>query len=242
MPEDAGRNTPPADTGTATPTLSTSPPNGRALGGTAPPRDYWAGITADEQGRRYSAAIPRPRTDLRAPAGQVVHIQVAALGNNDPTTDEDSTPPGASSPSHHRQSFGSYTGFTDTFIVQYRPLFTARAVAYGPLTLDGDVATQRVSVLGRMARRRAHLARREPDRGRLRGVLDDDGRGSSDESVARPRAALSSPLPLTRRRPPVDDVGLRLLVGVRLPDESQRRLAQVQMLAGPDTAELAGVD
>ncbi|MFC7249351.1 DUF4864 domain-containing protein [Halomicroarcula sp. GCM10025324] len=149
VPEDAGRNTPPADTGTATPTLSTSPPNGRALGGTAPPRDYWAGITADENG----TAVTQPRylalePTCERPPGQVVHIQVAALGNNDPTTDEGLNATWRFFAPSYRQSFGSYTGFTDTFIVQYRPLFTARAVAYGPLTLDGDVATQRVSVLG----------------------------------------------------------------------------------------------
>ncbi|MFC6862749.1 DUF4864 domain-containing protein [Halomicroarcula sp. GCM10025817] len=149
VPADSGRPTPSADTATATPTLSTSPPNGRALAGAVPPRNHWAGIAADTNGTaavqpRYFSLHPT----CERPPGQVIHIQVATLGTNDPTTDEGLNVTWRFLAPTYRQSFATFDGFADAFIVGYRPLFTARAVAYGPLDRDGDLATQRVSVLG----------------------------------------------------------------------------------------------
>lgn len=148
IPEDAGRTTPPADSAT-TPAATPADPNGRSLAGTAPRRNYWAGIAAGDNGTTVSQPrILSARPICDRPPGQVIHIQVTALDNNDPTTDEGINTTWQFLAPTYRQSFGTYTTFADAIIVSYRPLLTARAVAYGPLDRDGSVATQRVSVLG----------------------------------------------------------------------------------------------
>jgi hypothetical protein len=73
---------------------------------------------------------------------------VAALGNDDPATDAGLNTTYRFLAPTYRQSFATFDGFRDAFVAGYRPLLTARAVAYGPLTRDGDVATRRVSVQG----------------------------------------------------------------------------------------------
>ena len=147
IPVDSNRTAPPA--GSTTPVDGAAGGDGRPLAGTPPPRDYSTGVYADGSDafvRQPRILSMRPTCDR--PPGQVIHIQVTALDNNDPTTDAGINTTWRFLAPTYRQSFGSYRTFVDTAATSYRPVITARTVAYGPLDRDGDVATQRVTVLG----------------------------------------------------------------------------------------------
>jgi hypothetical protein len=95
------------------------------------------------------AAQPRylsVRPNCRRPPGMVIHIQVVALANNDPQTDEginttyqfsNPTPPDGTGPPEI---------FVERLERSYSPLLNHRRVTYGPLQRSGIVAFRNVTV------------------------------------------------------------------------------------------------
>jgi len=76
----------------------------------------------------------------------VIHIQVEALRNNDPATDEGiATVWRFASPANKRVT-GPYRAFASTIRSRYRPLLTAETISYAPLTRDRDRVTREVAV------------------------------------------------------------------------------------------------
>jgi len=76
-----------------------------------------------------------------------VHIQVLALQNNDPATNEGiNTTWQFASPSN-RDLTGPYSNFVRTIESGFEPLLNATGVRYGPLDRDGDTASQPVTVV-----------------------------------------------------------------------------------------------
>ncbi|MBX0323218.1 DUF4864 domain-containing protein [Halomicroarcula sp. F13] len=129
---------------TASPTPE---PNGRSLAGDPDRREYWGGITAPDN--RTGAAQPRYlslRPTCQRPPGLVVHIQVNALRNNDPATNEGINTTWQFAAPTNRRAVGSYETFVDVVTTQFRPLLNASTVTYEPLERDGARAHQRVTV------------------------------------------------------------------------------------------------
>ncbi|QIO22875.1 DUF4864 domain-containing protein [Haloarcula sp. JP-L23] len=125
----------------------TPDPNGRSLADSTGRRDYWGGITAPDN--RTGSAQPRYlslRPTCERPPGLVVHIQVNALRNNDPVTNEGINTTWRFAAPSNRRAVGSYEAFVDVLTTQYRPLLNASTVTYGPLERDGGWAHQRVTV------------------------------------------------------------------------------------------------
>lgn len=148
VPADLNRTAPPAGS-TATPVGAATDTDGWARAETASPHGYSTGVYADGSDvfvRQPRILSMRPTCDR--PPGQVIHIQVTALDNNDPTTDAGINTTWRFLAPAYRQSFGTYRNFVDTAATSYRSVVTARTVAYGPLDRGGDVATQRVTVVG----------------------------------------------------------------------------------------------
>lgn len=112
------------DTATTTPT-----PTARAVGG----------LNATE---RYAALRP---TCARPPS-VVVHIQVAALSNNDPATNDGVRATWRFAAPSNRQYTGPYENFEDLITSFFQPLLSAETVAYGPLTVADDTVERRVTV------------------------------------------------------------------------------------------------
>ncbi len=87
------------------------------------------------------------RPNCERPPGLVVHIQVLALQNNDPATNEGiNTTWQFASPSN-RGLTGPYSNFVRTIRSGFEPLLNATGVRYGPLDRDGDTASQPVTVV-----------------------------------------------------------------------------------------------
>jgi len=109
---------------------------------------YWGNVSVDAN----KSAVTQPRVlELRPncerPPALVVHIQVLALQNNDPATNEGiNTTWQFASPSN-RDLTGPYSNFVRTIESGFEPLLNATAVRYGPLERDGDTASQPVTVV-----------------------------------------------------------------------------------------------
>ncbi|MEF8974002.1 MAG: DUF4864 domain-containing protein [Haloarcula sp.] len=111
-------------------------------------REYWGNVSVDAN----QSVVTQPRVlELRPncerPPGLVVHIQVLALRNNDPATNEGiNTTWQFASPSN-RDLTGPYSNFVRTIQSGFEPLLNATGVRYGPLDRDGDTASQPVTVV-----------------------------------------------------------------------------------------------
>lgn len=140
----------------ATPATPTVTPV--AVPGTATPAAPSPSPTRPARGTARGSPVTQPRyLDLRPtcerPPGLVIHIQVAALRNDDPATHEGiNTTWQFASPSN-RALTGPYSEFVELITDRYRPLLDAESVTYGPLDLDADPddggrasATRRVTV------------------------------------------------------------------------------------------------
>jgi hypothetical protein len=120
----------------------------QAVEATGAEREYWGNVSVDAN----RSAVTQPRVlDLRPncerPPGLVIHIQVLALQNNDPTTNEGiNTTWRFASPSN-RDLTGPYSNFVRTITDGFEPLLNATGVRYGPLERDGDTASQPVTVV-----------------------------------------------------------------------------------------------
>ncbi|EMA33980.1 DUF4864 domain-containing protein [Haloarcula japonica] len=111
-------------------------------------REYWGNVSVDAN--RSAVTQPRVlelRPNCERPPGLVVHIQVLALQNNDPATNEGiNTTWQFASPSN-RDLTGPYSNFVRTIQSGFEPLLNATGVRYGPLDRDGDTASQPVTVV-----------------------------------------------------------------------------------------------
>ncbi|GGM39874.1 hypothetical protein GCM10009006_21250 [Haloarcula argentinensis] len=109
---------------------------------------YWGNVSVDAN--RSAVTQPRVlelRPNCERPPGLVVHIQVLALQNNDPKTNEGiNTTWQFASPSN-RELTGPYSNFVRTIQSGFKPLLNATGVRYGPLDRDGDTASQPVTVV-----------------------------------------------------------------------------------------------
>ncbi|GGK56265.1 DUF4864 domain-containing protein [Haloarcula sebkhae] len=109
---------------------------------------YWGNVSVDAN--RSAVTQPRVlelRPNCKRPPGLVVHIQVLALRNNDPATNEGiNTTWQFASPSN-RDLTGPYANFVRTIQSRFEPLLNATGVRYGPLDRDGDTASQSVTVV-----------------------------------------------------------------------------------------------
>ena len=116
--------TPTAERVTAT---ASSGPAGPSNGGDRQPRYFGLNPTCER------------------PPGLVVHIQVAALANDDGTGEGIDATWRFASPSNRRQ-IGSYEEFVDLITRRYRPLLDAERITYSSLERTGRNATRRVTV------------------------------------------------------------------------------------------------
>lgn len=91
---------------------------------------------------RYAALRP---TCARPPS-VVVHIQVAALANNDPATNDGIRTTWRFAAPSNRQYTGPYENFEDLITSFFQPLLRAETVTYGPMTVADDSAERRVTV------------------------------------------------------------------------------------------------
>ncbi|MDS0219942.1 DUF4864 domain-containing protein [Haloarcula sp. S1AR25-5A] len=111
-------------------------------------REYWGNVSVDAN--RSAVTQPRVlglRPNCERPPGLVVHIQVLALQNNDPATNEGiNTTWRFASPSN-RDLTGPYSNFVRTIRSGFEPLLNATGVRYGALERDGDTASQPVTVV-----------------------------------------------------------------------------------------------
>ncbi|NHX40108.1 MULTISPECIES: DUF4864 domain-containing protein [Haloarcula] len=109
---------------------------------------YWGNVSVDAN--RSAVTQPRVlelRPNCERPPGLVVHIQVLALQNNDPATNEGiNTTWQFASPSN-RDLTGPYANFVRTIQSGFEPLLNATGVRYGPLDRDGDTTSQPVTVV-----------------------------------------------------------------------------------------------
>lgn len=98
-----------------------------------------------------SALIVQPRyLDLRPncerPPGLVIHIQVSALRNNDPTTDEGINTTWQFAAPSNREVTGPYPNFVELMEENFQPLLDAETVSYGQLFRGNDTASRDVTV------------------------------------------------------------------------------------------------
>jgi hypothetical protein len=107
--------------------------------------------TTVDPGTSESVTQPRYlalRPNCERPPGLVVHIQVSALRNNDPTTNEGiNTTWEFASPSN-RAVTGPYANFVDLIKENFQPLLNAETVRYGRLFRSNDTAYRNVVVIG----------------------------------------------------------------------------------------------
>lgn len=88
------------------------------------------------------------RPNCERPPGLVIHIQVSALRNNDPATDEGiNTTWQFASPSNQAAT-GPYANFAELIEESFQPLLNAETVRYGRLFRDNDTAFRNVVVTG----------------------------------------------------------------------------------------------
>ena len=80
------------------------------------------------------------------PPGLVIHIQVEALRNNNPATDEGIATVWRFAAPSNKAVTGPYEAFVGTVRTRYRPLLTADSVRYDPITREGDRVRRNVTV------------------------------------------------------------------------------------------------
>ncbi|RLM96266.1 DUF4864 domain-containing protein [Haloarcula sp. Atlit-7R] len=111
-------------------------------------REYWGNVSVDTN--RSAVTQPRVlelRPNCERPPGLVVHIQVLALQNNDPATNEGINTTWQFAAPSNRDLTGPYSNFVRTIQSGFEPLLNATGVRYGPLDRDGDTASQPVTVV-----------------------------------------------------------------------------------------------
>lgn len=86
------------------------------------------------------------RPTCERPPSLVIAIQVGALRNNDPATDEGINTTWRFASPENRQATGPVENFAEILRSGYRPLLEAERVAYGPLEREGARASQTVTV------------------------------------------------------------------------------------------------
>jgi hypothetical protein len=86
------------------------------------------------------------RPTCERPPGLVVAIQVGALMNNPPATDEGINTTWQFAAPENRRVIGSFGRFVDVIERGYGPLLDAETVTYGPLTRENGTASRRVTV------------------------------------------------------------------------------------------------
>jgi len=80
------------------------------------------------------------------PPGLVVYIQVAALSNNDPETNDGIRTTWRFAAPSNRRFVGPYENFEEVINASYRTLIEAETVTFGSLEKSGVVASQNVTV------------------------------------------------------------------------------------------------
>lgn len=109
---------------------------------------YWGTVSVDAN--RSVVTQPRVlglRPTCERPPSLVVHIQVLALQNNDPATNEGINTTWRFAAPSNRDLTGPYPNFVRTIRSGFEPLLNATGVRYGPLDRDGDTASQPVTVV-----------------------------------------------------------------------------------------------
>lgn len=111
------------------------------------------GQSATETPARYEngSAVAQSRylsqsPTCERPPGLVIHIQVEALRNNDPATDEGIRTAWRFASPANKEVTGPYRAFASTIRSRYQPLLTAERITYGPIAREGDRVTRRVTV------------------------------------------------------------------------------------------------
>lgn len=97
---------------------------------------------AGQNGSRYNALRP---TCTRPPE-VVLHIQVSALANNDPETNDGIAATWRFAAPSNKRYLGPYDSFVETITSFYRPLLEAETITYGPMERDEDRAERLVTV------------------------------------------------------------------------------------------------
>lgn len=86
------------------------------------------------------------RPTCTRPPSLVIHVQVSALANNDPATNEGINTTWQFASPTNRDLFRSYESFVETITTGYRPLLDAVTISYGPLERDSETAQRQVTV------------------------------------------------------------------------------------------------
>lgn len=86
------------------------------------------------------------RPDCTRPPSLVIHVQVAALANNDPATNEGINTTWQFAAPSNRRAQRSYSRFVETITGSYQPLLNAESISYGPMTVSNESAQRRVTV------------------------------------------------------------------------------------------------
>jgi len=143
-----GGPSPAEPTVTPAPVPTDETPEGVAASGGPPDaeREYWGNVTTPNASAVTQPRVLDLRPNCRRPPGLVVHVQVLALRNNDPATNEGINTTWRFAAPSNRAVAGSYENFVETIQRGFRPLLNATAVRYGPLDREGDTATQPVTV------------------------------------------------------------------------------------------------
>lgn len=100
---------------------------------------------------RNESAVSQPRylsqsPTCERPPGLVIHIQVEALRNNDPATNEGIATVWRFAAPSNKQVTGPYRAFVSTIQSRYQPLLTAESITYGPLAREDGRVTREVTV------------------------------------------------------------------------------------------------
>lgn len=97
-----------------------------------------------------SAAVQHRYSSLRPtcerPPGLVIHIQVGALGNNDPETDAGINTTWRFAAPSNRQQTGPNANFAEMIKTFYRPLLDSESVEYGPMQKSENTGRRLVTV------------------------------------------------------------------------------------------------
>ena len=98
--------------------------------------------TPSNTSERYRSIRP---TCTRPPS-LVIHVQVSALANNDPATNEGINTTWQFAAPSNRRSIGSFVRFVDVIERGYGPLLDAETVTFGPIERGNGTATRQVAV------------------------------------------------------------------------------------------------
>ncbi|WP_336336516.1 DUF4864 domain-containing protein [Haloarcula brevis] len=137
----------PTVTPAAVPTDETPAGGAEAAAPQGGERGYWGNVTAANTSAVTQPRVLGLRPNCERPPGLVVHIQVLALQNNDPATNEGINTTWHFAAPSNRAVAGSYADFVETIRRGFRPLLNATAVRYGPLDRREDTASQPVTVV-----------------------------------------------------------------------------------------------